>query len=118
VGNIHKRLQKVYGDDAVDRSTVGRWAKRLSGKSGHADIHDLPRSGRPQSAHTDTIAERANNMIGRQTCNSETVITPTGHWGSKCAQNIGEVGLHKGVGKVGPTVTDRCAQGATEDDLF
>jgi hypothetical protein len=49
------RLQKVYGDDAIDRSTVGRWAKRLSGKSGHADIHDKPRCGRPQSAHTDTV---------------------------------------------------------------
>jgi histone-lysine N-methyltransferase SETMAR len=63
VGNIHKQLQKVYGDDAVDRSTVGCWAKRLSGKSGHADIHDLPCGDRLQSAHTDTIAERANNMI-------------------------------------------------------
>jgi hypothetical protein len=63
VGNIRKPLQKVYGDDAMDRSTVGRCAKLLSGKSGHADIDDLLHSGRPQSAHTDTIVESVNNMI-------------------------------------------------------
>ncbi|KAJ4438731.1 hypothetical protein ANN_14680 [Periplaneta americana] len=28
VGNIHKRLKKVYGDAAVDRSMVGWWASR------------------------------------------------------------------------------------------
>ena len=29
VGNIHKRLKRVYGAAAVDRSTVSRWASRL-----------------------------------------------------------------------------------------
>jgi hypothetical protein len=27
VGNIHKWFSNVYGNVAVDRSTVGRWAK-------------------------------------------------------------------------------------------
>ncbi|XP_021925029.1 putative uncharacterized protein FLJ37770 [Zootermopsis nevadensis] len=63
VGNIHKRLQKVYGEDTVDRRTVSHWAQRTSGKGGHADIRDLPRSGRPQSAWTDANVERVNNMI-------------------------------------------------------
>ena len=50
VGDIHKRLQMVYGDDTVDRSTVGRWAKRTAAEKGHADVHNRPRCGRPQSA--------------------------------------------------------------------
>ena len=29
VENIHKRLCAVYGSCAVDRSTVGRWVKRV-----------------------------------------------------------------------------------------
>ena len=28
--SIHRRLRKVYGDMAVDKSTVSRWAKRLA----------------------------------------------------------------------------------------
>ncbi|XP_021922427.1 putative uncharacterized protein FLJ37770 [Zootermopsis nevadensis] len=63
MGNIHKRLQKVYGEETVDRSKVCRWAQRTSGKGGHANICDLPRSGRPQSARTDANVETANNMI-------------------------------------------------------
>ncbi|KDR19149.1 hypothetical protein L798_07040 [Zootermopsis nevadensis] len=57
------RLQKVYGEDTVDRSTVSRWAQRTSGKGGHGNIRDLPRSSRPQSARTDANVERVNNMI-------------------------------------------------------
>jgi hypothetical protein len=30
VRNIHKRLCNVYGSATVDRSTVGRWAKRAT----------------------------------------------------------------------------------------
>jgi hypothetical protein len=52
VGNIHKRLKNVHGDGAVDRSTVSRWARRLSGESGHANIRDSPRTGRPHTAQT------------------------------------------------------------------
>ncbi|KAJ4444447.1 hypothetical protein ANN_06239 [Periplaneta americana] len=47
VGNIRKRFKKVYGDAAVDRSTVSRWPSRLSGERWHANIRDTPRSGRP-----------------------------------------------------------------------
>jgi hypothetical protein len=37
MGNIHKRLRNVYGVDAVDRSTVSWWARRLTGESGQAN---------------------------------------------------------------------------------
>jgi hypothetical protein len=43
VVNIHKRLCAAYGSCAVDRSTVGQWAKRVK-VSGSAEtkLHDLP----------------------------------------------------------------------------
>jgi len=63
VGAIHKRLQMVYGDDTVDRSTVGRWARRTATEKGHADVHDRPRCGRPQSARTEATIEKANDII-------------------------------------------------------
>ncbi|PSN35826.1 hypothetical protein C0J52_22744 [Blattella germanica] len=50
VGNIHKRLKRVYGAAAVDRSTVNRWASRLRDERGHANIRDNPHSGRPHTA--------------------------------------------------------------------
>jgi hypothetical protein len=46
VENIRKRLCGVYGSAAVERSTVGRWAKRVTdSERGKAELHDLPRSG-------------------------------------------------------------------------
>ncbi|PNF20420.1 hypothetical protein B7P43_G08136, partial [Cryptotermes secundus] len=51
-------LKNVYGDDAVDRSSVSRWARRLSGESGHANIRDPPRTGRPQPAQTPDNVQR------------------------------------------------------------
>jgi hypothetical protein len=45
VGNMHKRLKKVYRDCNVDRSTVGHWAKRVrSSERGNANLDDEPRS--------------------------------------------------------------------------
>jgi transposase len=43
VVNIHKRLCAVYGSCAVDRSTVGRWAKRVKASgSTETELHGLP----------------------------------------------------------------------------
>lgn len=61
--NIHKRLQNVYGDSAVDRSTVSRWAKRTSEEHGLANLADQPRSGRPQTATIEVNVERVNSLI-------------------------------------------------------
>lgn len=63
VGNIHKRLKKVYGNAAVDRSTVSRWASRLRDDSGHGNIEDSPRSGRPRTAHTPDNVQRVNELV-------------------------------------------------------
>jgi len=63
VGNIHKRLQNVYGNCAVDRSTVSRWAKRTREEHGHADLDDQYREGRPQTAMTESNVDRVNELI-------------------------------------------------------
>jgi transposase len=63
VGNIHKRLKNVYGDDTVDCSTVSQWARRLTGESWHTNIRDSPRTGRPHTTQTPDNVQRGNNMV-------------------------------------------------------
>jgi hypothetical protein len=47
VANIHRRLTNIYGDMAVDKSTVSCWAKRFaSSEQGQGNLSDLQRSGR------------------------------------------------------------------------
>jgi hypothetical protein len=46
---IHRRLQAVYGEDTVKRTTVNRWAiKFRECEPGRANIVDQPRSGTPK----------------------------------------------------------------------
>jgi transposase len=64
VENIHKRLCAVYGSCAVDRSTAGRWVQRVkASESGETDLHDQPRSGRPATATSPDMLQRANDII-------------------------------------------------------
>jgi hypothetical protein len=63
VGNIHKRLKNVYGDDAVDHSTVSRLVRRLSGESGHANIRDYPCISRLHTAQTPDSVQRVNIVL-------------------------------------------------------
>ena len=47
---IHRRLQDVYGENTVNRTTVTRWAiKFRECEPGHANIVDQSHSGRPVS---------------------------------------------------------------------
>jgi transposase len=65
ITNIHRRLTNVYGDMAVDKSTVGRWAKRLaSSEQGEIYVSDLPRSGRPSTAVAPATMQRPDRHIG------------------------------------------------------
>ena len=44
---IHRRVQAVFGEDTVNRTTVNRWAiKFRECEQGRANIVDQPRSGR------------------------------------------------------------------------
>ena len=61
VTNIHRRLKNVYGDNAVDRSTVSRWAARFAGSdTGQAQLGDAPRSGRPTIAVNPSLLQRSD----------------------------------------------------------
>jgi transposase len=63
VGNIHKRLINVCGDDAVVCNTVSRWARRLSGESGRINIQDSPGTGRPHTTQTPDNVQHVNSMV-------------------------------------------------------
>ena len=52
--NKSRRLKQVYGDDAIDYSTVTRWMKRINDgqeEPAESDLCDRPRSAGPSSAH-------------------------------------------------------------------
>jgi hypothetical protein len=64
VTNIHGRLKNVYGDNAVDKSTVSRWSSRIAGSmKGQAELSDAPHSGRPTAAVTPALLQRADELI-------------------------------------------------------
>ena len=44
VDNIHKRLCAVYGGCAVDRSTVGRWIRRVKASGSGEDDESVMRA--------------------------------------------------------------------------
>ena len=51
---IHRRLQAVYGENIVNRTTVNCWAiKFRECEPDRANIVDQPRSGRPVSVTDD-----------------------------------------------------------------
>jgi transposase len=64
VVNIHKRLCAVYGSCAVDRSTVGGWAKRVKvSGSAETELCDLPRAGHPATANTPDMLNQVDVII-------------------------------------------------------
>jgi hypothetical protein len=53
-----------YRDNAGDKSTVSRWASRIAGsEKGQAELSDAPRSGRPTTAVTPALLQRADELI-------------------------------------------------------
>jgi hypothetical protein len=57
----HRHLTSVYGEDAVDVSSVRRWNRCFKG--GERDIGDRPRSGRPASAGTTKTKGKFDGLI-------------------------------------------------------
>ena len=56
----------MYGDGAIDYSTVTRWVKRINdGQEEPAEnfLCDRPRSDRPSSAHSSTNIDQAHALI-------------------------------------------------------
>ena len=61
---IHRRLKAVYGDDAVDRSTVNRWVIKFHGcEPGKAVIDDKKRSRRQITATDDEHRKLIDDLI-------------------------------------------------------
>ena len=48
--NISRRLKQLYGDSAIDYSTVTRWVKRIN--DGQEEPAESDLCGRPSSAHS------------------------------------------------------------------
>ena len=61
---IHRRLQGVYVEDPVNRTTANRWAiKFRECEPGRASIVDQPRSGRPVSVTDDKHQKQVDELI-------------------------------------------------------
>ena len=64
--NISRRLKQVYGDGAIDYSTVTRWLKRINDgqkEPAESDLCDRPKSGRPSSTHSSANIDQADALI-------------------------------------------------------
>ena len=61
---IHRRLQAVYGENTVNRTTVNRWAiKFCECEPSRANIVDQPRGGRPVSVTDDKHQKQVDELI-------------------------------------------------------
>jgi len=61
---IHRRLQAVYSENTVNRTTINHWAiKFCECETGRAYIVDQPRSGRPVSVTDDKHQKEVDELI-------------------------------------------------------
>jgi len=61
---IHRRLQALYGENTLNRTTVNRWAiKFRECEPGRANVVDQPRSGRPVSVTDDKRQKQVDELI-------------------------------------------------------
>ena len=64
---IHRRLQAVYDENTVNRTTVNRWAiKFCECEPGRANTVDQPRNGRPVSVTDDKHQKQVDELINLQ----------------------------------------------------
>jgi len=61
---IHRRLQAMYDENTVNRTTVTHWAiKFYECEPGHASIVDQPCSGKPVSMTDDKHQKQVDDLI-------------------------------------------------------
>ena len=68
--SISRRLKQVYGDGAIDYSTVTRWVKRINDgqeEPAESDLCNRP-SGRPSSAYSSANIDQADGLIKENRC--------------------------------------------------
>ena len=64
--NIGRRLKQVYGDGAIDYSTMTRWVEQINDgqeEPAESDFYDRTRSGRPSSTHSSANIDQADAFI-------------------------------------------------------
>ena len=64
--NISRRLKQVYGDGAIDYSTVTKWVKRINDgqeEPAESGLCDRPRSNRLSSAYNSANIDQADALI-------------------------------------------------------
>ncbi|XP_076028457.1 protein GVQW3-like [Oratosquilla oratoria] len=83
---IHGEIKNVLKDDCLSYSTMKMWMSRS--RSGHFEVTDEPRSGRPTSATTEEKAEPMRVMILEDRRISAKVIAET--LGISC-QRVGHI---------------------------
>ena len=72
---IHGEMKNVLKDDCPSYSTVKMWVSRF--RTGHFEVTDEPRSGRPSSATTEEKADAVHVMILEDRRISANVIAET-----------------------------------------
>lgn len=58
---IHSAMKAIMGDKCPSYSTVQHWVRRF--RTGHFDVEDEPRSGRPVEATTEGKAEVVHDLV-------------------------------------------------------
>ena len=107
VQNISRRLKQVYGDGAIDCSTMTRWVKQINDRQeepAESDLCDRPRSGRPSSAHSSANINQADALIKKNRCIAINVLAESLGLSARSAVKITDTwGIEK------------CVQGGSQD---
>ena len=95
--DIHRRLQVVYGQETIDRSTVNRWVLKFrKSVPGCAKIEDQPRSGRPLTATDEAHKFQVDNLIqSDRRIKQRQIATELGISQERVHQIIGLLGYRK-----------------------
>ena len=103
----------MYGDGAIDYSTVTRWVKRINGgqkETAESDLCYKPRSGMPSSAHSSANIDQADALMKenrRLTINELAESLGVCALCRECCEDHGYPGVFKSVGEVGSKAAHR-----------
>ena len=76
---IWRRLQNVFGEEALGKTQVRMWAKRFKEGNGHEPVCDMQRSGRPRTAITRRTVNRVQQELDQdQRVSVRKIVENTG----------------------------------------
>ncbi|GFT56698.1 histone-lysine N-methyltransferase SETMAR [Nephila pilipes] len=62
---IHRQIDEVYGDKAMNRQQVAKWYRSFQAGREHEENRNMEASGRPSSSRTDINTARVEEIIQR-----------------------------------------------------